>query len=294
MKKLELKNGHYQQIQVSFASWLKVRGYSQSSIYLLPIHIREFLHYQEQKNKELKDWEEGDFGAFMSYYQGRQHQRKAGALSIAQINKMGHALDLLQDYLKQLELIDFYSKTARIKASPKPLNIWTVGQIESLYLACKSNIYGARNKAVLSLCYACGLRKSEAINLELADIWWDRAVLQVKQSKTKVARLVPITPRVLEDLDYYFHKIRPILLAGKASSYFLVNNRGKQLSKGSIYSSFIRLVKRAELPVNGLHTLRHSIASHLAQSGMPSEQIAQFLGHKSLDSTQIYVHLQSK
>ena len=151
MKKLAIKSSEYQQIEKTFGSWLKVKGYSASSIYLLPTYVREFLHYQEQAKKGLEDWREEDFAKFMNYYQERKHQRKEGALSIGQINKMGHALDLLQAYLKQLELIEFYNKPIRIKSNAKPLKIWTVGQIQSLYLACKANIYGIRNKAVLGL-----------------------------------------------------------------------------------------------------------------------------------------------
>ena len=127
--------------------------------------------------------------------------------------------------------------------------------------------------------------------MEVKDIWWERAVLQVRQSKTKTSRLVPLASRVVEDLKAYSLEARAAFQQDKETDNFLLTIKGGKMSHQTIYKGFQVLLRRAGLPPTGLHTLRHSIASHLAQSGMKSEQIAQLLGHKILDSTQIYVHL---
>lgn len=294
MKKLVLKTKNYQKLEASFSHWLFVSGYSESSLTNLPVHVREFLHYQEQENKVLKDWNATDFDRFISHCSNRKNQRRTGGLSSSHINKIIHALDLLQQYLRKVNQVDFYYKIPRLTAESKTIKVFSQAEIKQLYEACDHSIYGLRNKVLLGLCYGCGLRKSEAIDLELEGIWWDKKLLQVRKSKTKRSRLVPITAQVLTDLEVYKNQARPLFLQNESSPYFLVNNRGKAWSKQAIYKSFIKLLETASLVQTGLHTLRHSIASHLAASGMSSEQIAQFLGHQTLDSTQLYVHYNRK
>ncbi|WP_052598405.1 tyrosine-type recombinase/integrase [Aureispira sp. CCB-QB1] len=294
MKKLELKTKQYEQLEKSFKSWLEVQNYSESTCYNLPLRIREFLHYQEGKKKDLAAWQGSDFESFMSYYKNRKNQRKAGALSTAHINKTAHALCLLQKYLGKLNQLDFYYKIERLKREEKEIKVFSQEQIKQLYEACDSGAFGYRNKVILGLCYGCGLRKSEAVNLELSDLWYDKALLQVRKSKTKTSRLVPLTAKLIEDFKDYQSLIRPLFLKQEKCSSFLLSNRGTAITRQVIYLSFTKLLEEAEMPKTGLHTLRHSIASHLAQSGMSSEQIGQFLGHKTLDSTQIYVHYKTK
>ena len=193
MKKLVLKSIEYQQLEKAFESWLKALGYSASSCYNLPIGVREFLHYQEQYNRAVGDWKGLDFIDFMRYYQERKNERRAGGLSNNQINKMAHALDLLQVYLKKVKRIHFYQKLGRLNSNSEELRILDEGQIKALYAACQPNAYGARNKAILGLCYGCGLRRSEAANLDKSDIWWEKSLLQVRKSKTKKSRIIPMT-----------------------------------------------------------------------------------------------------
>lgn len=291
MKKLVLKTVSYQALEQAFKSWLIALGYSESTCYNLPTLVREFLHYQEQQKKELKDWQPTDFKAFMEHCKRRKNERRAGALSSNHLNKIAHALDLLQQYLNKINQVDFYYKITRLKSETKVLQIFSKQQIKELYEACDETLMGYRNRVLLGLCYGCGLRRSEAVNLEMSDLWWDKSLLQVRKTKTKKSRLVPMTKQLQADFYYYQQQIRPLLIKEKESPYFLLSNRGRKLGKQTLYKSFVSLLKAIDLPQTGLHTLRHSIASHLAASGMASEQIAQFLGHQTLDSTQIYVHL---
>lgn len=293
MKKLVLKTVSYQALEQAFKSWLIALGYSESTCYNLPTLVREFLHYQEQQKKELNDWQPTDFKAFMEHCKTRKNERRAGALSSNHLNKIAHALDLLQQYLNKINQVDFYYKITRLKSETKVLQIFSKQQIKQLYEACDQTLMGYRNRVLLGLCYGCGLRKSEAVNLEMSDLWWDKSLLQVRKSKTKKSRLVPMTKQLQADFYYYQQHIRPLLIKEKEPPYFLLSNRGRKLGKQTLYKSFVNLLKTIDLPQTGLHTLRHSIASHLAASGMASEQIAQFLGHQTLDSTQIYVHLKS-
>jgi len=293
MQQLKLQNPDYQKLEEGFKNWLEMMGHCESSVYSFPLHVREFLHYQEQKNLCLNQIQVNDFKEFIEYFSNRKNQRRAGALSGNYINKMVSVLDLLQEFLNKVYQIDLYCKINRQNADTKPITVFTNDQIKMLYEACDDTAFGIRNRAMLSLCYGCGLRKSEAIGLECDDFWWEKALLQVRKSKTKKSRLVPMTQPVMRDFKDYLNRARYLFLGNENSDSFLLSSKGKTLTKQGIYMNFTNLLKVAELPKTGLHSLRHSIASHLAISGMPSEQIAEFLGHQTLDSTQIYVHFKT-
>ena len=290
MKKLIVKNRTYQKLEKDFTKFLQSSGYSKSSQTYLPLHVREFLHWQESQKRVFEDWQSLDFIEFLDYLKTRQNQRKSGGLSAAYINKMSQALQLLQQYLKDSNQADFYLKIPKQGTLSTELEIFSREEIEELYAHCKSNLMGLRMRAILALCYGCGLRRGEAAGMNLEDIWWEKKLVQVVKAKNNKSRLVPMAKGVEADLRNYIDKGRPFLASDKPSSALFVGRDGERLNDQTLYISFKKLLKQAGMRLRGLHTLRHSIASHLADSGMKSEQVAQFLGHRSLDSTQIYVH----
>ena len=290
MKKLIVKNRTYQKLEKDFTKFLESSGYSKSSQTYLPLHVREFLHWQESRKRVFEDWQSLDFIEFLDYLKTRQNQRKSGGLSAAYINKMSQALQLLQQYLKDSNQADFYLKIPKQGTLSTELEIFSREEIEALYAHCKSNLMGLRLRAILALCYGCGLRRGEAAGMNLEDIWWEKKLVQVVKAKNNKSRLVPMAKGVEADLRNYIDKGRPFLASDKPSSALFVGRDGERLNDQTLYISFKKLLKQAGMRLRGLHTLRHSIASHLADSGMKSEQVAQFLGHRSLDSTQIYVH----
>jgi integrase/recombinase XerD len=109
--------------------------------------------------------------------------------------------------------------------------------------------------------------------------------------------LIPIAEKSFADIKLYIETVRPQLAQEKTKNdyLFIGANTGKVMEKQSIYIRIKRLAKIAKLQQQiGTHTLRHSIATHLLQSGMQLEKIKEFLGHSQLDSTQIYTHLKNE
>jgi site-specific recombinase XerD len=146
---------------------------------------------------------------------------------------------------------------------------------------------------MLAVYYGCGLRLNEGACLELRDITGDRKLLHVRKGKRYKERYVPIAAKNYEELRFYMDYARPQLLQEyKTEALFIDANKGYPLNKQSLYVRIKQLVKKARIKKKvGMHTLRHSIATHLLQSGMKLEKIQEFLGHDDLDSTQIYTHL---
>jgi integrase/recombinase XerD len=146
---------------------------------------------------------------------------------------------------------------------------------------------------MLALYYGCGLRLNEGASLEIKDIITSSKILHVRKGKRYKERLVPMAQKNFEELQLYVNYGRPQLLQQeKTDGLFIGANKGVQMSKQSLYIQIKQLARKAKIKKKvGTHTLRHSIATHLLQSGMKLEKIQEFLGHQGLDSTQIYTHL---
>ena len=150
---------------------------------------------------------------------------------------------------------------------------------------------------MLAVYYGCGLRRNEGVHLNLSDIDFDRSLLYVRKGKNHKERLVPISQASVKYLQAYIYDHRPELLrSGKSDALFIGYNHGTRMQGQSLLVRLKRLVLQTDSPELiekevGLHTLRHSIATHLLAAGMKLESISRFLGHSSLESTQIYTHL---
>ena len=149
---------------------------------------------------------------------------------------------------------------------------------------------------MLTIFYGCGLRRNEGYHLTIDDINFDKQILHVRKGKANKERLVPINKANLKYLQNYVYDGRTLLLKDKRESAFFINERGNRLTAQSMSIRLKILQQRTEditLQEKNvrLHVLRHSIATHLLANGMPLENISRFLGHNSLESTQVYTHL---
>ena len=147
-------------------------------------------------------------------------------------------------------------------------------------------LQNTKHKMMLTLIYACGLRRSELLNLKPADILSERHLLHIKQSKGKKDRVVPISDKLIEQLRTYYKMYRPKvwLFEGQVS--------GEQYSETSLQVVLKQALKKCKItkPVT-LHWLRHSYATHLLENGTDLRYIQELLGHSSSRTTEIYTHV---
>jgi integrase/recombinase XerD len=314
MKRLPVTAPPYQYIEKSFKEWLEALGYSWQGVYAMPIQIRGLLHWLEKQNKtELKDI---THEAIANYYYNELKQRKnylhgAGTLSNKHLNKNLQALRKFVEYLRQtgkLQIPMLNIKQEDVGES-KP-NVLTEEEVQQLYKATETipekmkhakprefyETLNQRDRAMLAVFYGCGLRRNEAYHLNVADINIENAVLHVTKGKGYKERLVPISNKSLEHITAYLYEARTQLLNDNKEEAFFINHNGKRLGGQMLMLCLQSLAKRTndaamQQKIIGLHTLRHSIATHLLAHGMALEKIKDFLGHSSLESTQIYTHL---
>jgi integrase/recombinase XerD len=146
-----------------------------------------------------------------------------------------------------------------------------------------------KHKAILSIIYGCGLRRSEVITLELEDIDRDRMLLSVRQSKGFKDRIVPVSVKLVEMIDSYVSRYRPVVYL------FEGQRQGERYSAASIEKVFRVAAEKAGIKKSiTLHGLRHSYATHLLESGTDLRYIQELLGHKSSRTTEIYTHVTEK
>ena len=299
MKHLPLRSQEYRALLHDFTQWIATLGYAPTSVYSLPIHIREFFHFLEELGiTTLSQTTATHIEQFMHYLSQRRNQRRGGLLGQSHLNKYIQALKLLAKFVQATGQGYLPVEVKRHKVPRHIEVVLQAEEMQALYLACPDTPMGLRDRAMLSLYYGCGLRRSEGIGLDTGDLLTRRKLLYVRKGKNYVERYVPINATIIQDLQTYLHEARPILLgkqytpAGRHSA-LLVSERGRRIQGQTLSLRLQQLRQRAGLghqPIT-LHTLRHSIATHLLQSGMSLQDIARFLGHRSLEATQIYTHL---
>lgn len=153
-----------------------------------------------------------------------------------------------------------------------------------------STPYGVRDRTLFELIYSCGLRVSEAVELNLSQIFVKEGLIRVTGKGNK-ERLVPLGDEAESWLRRYLREARPQLLKGPSSSdRVFLNNRGEGLGRKGMWKRFRGIAARAD--VNGkIHTLRHSFATHLLHGGADLRSVQELLGHADISTTQIYTHL---
>ncbi len=160
-----------------------------------------------------------------------------------------------------------------------------------------------QEKAILSLAYGCGLRVGELVGCNMADIKFRERVLVVPKGKGNKRRVVPLSSGVINDLSDYFFKERNKLTKGrdykKNEPAFMLHSRGGRMQKGTYNKRLKALIIRTgneaiEQKQITIHNLRHSIATHLLEQGVPVERVREFLGHSQLETTQVYTHINRK
>jgi integrase/recombinase XerD len=315
MKNLTLNNTSYVYLEQSFKEWLNTIGYAETTVNSWPVHVREFFHYLEQHNvTQITQVTPQRTYNFVHHIKHRKSDVTGTGLSTSSINKIINAVNAFAKYINATEkhVLDITPK--RIELNILERNILSTEEIKQVYEATftphrlDNTAMGQRDRAILAIFYGCGLRKDEGARLNIFDIDTYKGQVFVRKAKGNKQRYVPIANKHLQDIKDYLEEGRNFFLMDNRSSW----HRRKGLKKqnvddeafflsiwGKRIYNFDFIFKRLHeqsgiLTPFSTHDLRHAIATHLLQSGMQIEDIAKFLGHSSLQSTQIYTHIVNK
>ncbi|MNS01458.1 Tyrosine recombinase XerD [compost metagenome] len=277
----------------SYQSYLKIeRGLSKNTIdnYSFDIErLCQFLAQNEIAVSPIKI-EEETIQQFI-YYVSKQVNPRSQARILSGLKSFFSYL-VFEDYRSDnpLELIET-PKTGR-----KLPDTLSVAEIDSLIAAIDlTSNEGERNRTMLETLYGCGLRVSELISLKISDLFFEEGFVKITGKGNK-QRFVPIGDLTQKYIEIYRNTVRNHLTIKKGCEDTLfLNRRGNQLTRAMIFTIIKDLAVKTELNKSiSPHTLRHSFATHLLENGADLRSIQLMLGHESITTTEIYVHLDRK
>jgi integrase/recombinase XerD len=296
--KLSLKNLEYKIFFVihnpylqSFRNYLKLeRSLSANSIEAYLGDLNKLFQYFESVNQQpqVKEITAADLKLFLSWING------LGMLSSTQARVISGLKSFFSFLL--LEEVITTDPSALLESPrltrhlPDTLDIHEInGMIEAID-ASKPD--GMRNKAILETLYGCGLRVSELINLKISDVFQENEFIRVIGKGNK-ERLVPIGNEALKYINIYLQETRVHIPIKKGfEDYIFLNRAGSRLSRISIFNITKALALKSGLKKSvSPHTFRHSFATHLIEGGADLRAVQEMLGHSSITTTEIYMHL---
>ncbi|WP_208558751.1 site-specific tyrosine recombinase XerD [Marinilactibacillus kalidii] len=274
-----------------YLTFLKIeRGLSKNSI---ESYQRDLMQYIVFLRKEaVTDWDQIDRYLILNFLEAQRNGHKSDNSLIRMIS----SLRRFHQFLKQENIATedpmLYIQTPK-KAQTLP-KVISAKQVEILLaIPDVSNKIGIRDRAILEVMYATGIRISELVNLRLDELHLSMNLIQTIGKGDK-ERILPIGDQGVKWLEYYLEYSRPKLAMKSAqiSPYVFLNPRGTQLSRQGVWKKIKKMVLEAGITQNVTpHTLRHSFATHLLENGADLRVVQELLGHSDISTTQIYTHI---
>ena len=273
-------------ITQDFKNYLQQLGYSKGSCYMLPRCAKEFLEYCSET--PLKELTQEHIQQFYQWLHIRPNKlKKSGGLSETMIHHFIFSLKVFFNWLEATGQIQHNPISAMKfkRPEPNPREPLEQEEIHQIFQAANT----LRETALLHLFYSCGLRRSEAVALNISDIHFKQQLLYVRAGKGAKRRVIPMTTKVVQKLEHYYLDERTQVQTDDNQEAFMLSKTGTRLSGDSYNREVKVIIQRAGITKSvTLHHLRHSIATHLLESGLSVEFVKEFLGHSNLEATQVY------
>lgn len=297
-------NAHFKAIQEQYIFWLDTLGFVPNTVSNYGYRVQDFFDWLETKNiANIQHATQKHINDFFDYQQTRPNTKYKGrTLSVSYLNDYFTAIDKLCEFLHQINaqtnLVPTGYRIALDEAQRiKKIEPFSIEEIKILQLTINDLYLHLEHehrllkqeqlKLVFVLYYACGLRLSEGFNLTIKEIDFNKRTIFIHQGKGYKDRIIPMSDNVYKALQDYIYNFRNQIKCGH-SRLFIQSSVSVGIDLKYLHSQCNEQIQSKRL---SFHILRHSIATHLLQNGMSIENIARFLGHGCLESTQIYTHI---
>lgn len=247
--------------------------------------IKQYLSYLEENNIDFKGAKRGNIIAYILYLKKENKAPSSISRSIASIRSFYHFL-LKNNIINYDPTIDLESP----KVEKKMPEILTIGEVEKLLsIPITSNFKGSRDKAMLELLYATGVRVTELVNLNIDDVNLNLGFVKLNGTKERV---VPIGRMAQKAVNVYINEYRQEFLKDKESNVLFLNFHGQKMTRQGFWKIIKSYAKEAGIEKKITpYTLRHSFAAHLIENGADLKSLQQMLGHADISTTQIYAEM---
>jgi integrase/recombinase XerD len=284
------------QLTLDFLAYLELeRGLARNTLQAYESDLLQYGGFLAHRGISPLSARHGDLAAFLSEMAVGAPDRPA--VAAATLQRKVACLRSFYRHLRREGLIG-HDPTADLRGPPKPRvlpKVLSRDEVVSLLEQPKGAApLAVRDRALLELMYACGLRVSETIALELGDVDCEEGILRARGKGSK-ERIVPVGRRAVQALEQYLGGARRALVGARVQPRLFVNHRGAPLTRQGLHK-----IIRAHARTAGLaermtpHTLRHSFATHLLSGGCDLRSLQEMLGHADLATTQIYTHLSAE
>ena len=268
------------------------RGLSANTRQSYERDLEQYLHFLEEQ--KVASWQDVDRFLVICFLEKLHEEKKATAT----VTRMISSLRRFHQFLRQERITD-HDPMQHIDSPKKQQKLpdtLSLQEVERLIETPDTRaVLGIRDRAILEVMYATGLRVSELIGLKLNDLHLSMGLLQTTGKGDK-ERIVPLGDLAIQWIETYLSDARPYLTRKTPDeSHLFVNNHGTQLSRQGIWKNLKALVRQAGITKNVTpHTLRHSFATHLLENGADLRTVQELLGHADISTTQIYTHITKK
>jgi integrase/recombinase XerD len=298
---------NFNYIQEQYGEWLDTRDFSDAMVINYRNMIGIFFRWLQSQNiNHVKAITNKHINDYFEHLQTRPNKTTQGGLSTSHLNSCFVAIDKLLEYLHQMGndnaphptgfrlFVDKQQRIENIHPFTKEEIKLLQNEIPNSYPELNFKQREAKHeqlKLIFVLFYGAGLRRAEGIKLTTNDIDFDRRTIFVRKGKNYKDRIVPMNDGIYKALQHYIYNFRNLQKVAHNRLFIMHYN---SLLDGLKHLQEICPNEEIKNKRAILHILRHSIATHLHQNGMGIENISRFLGHNSLDSTQIYTHIVNK
>ena len=269
-----------------FCNYLLIdKHYSSNTI---ESYKRDLIKFYDYNKKDIKNINKDDIKNYLKYLSDLVDERSI-ARNISALKTFYKYL-IINKIIKN-NPIESISSPKLGKKLPNTLSEEDINKLLDIKL---NDNYSYRNKAMLELMYATGLRVSELVNLKVYDVNLEEAIVKTMGKGSK-ERIIPIGDYALNALKIYINDYRSTLFKREVNDYLFLNNHGKKMTRQGFFKIIKKLAKEAGISTEiSPHTLRHSFASHLLKYGADLRTIQELLGHSDISTTQVYTHIENE
>lgn len=276
-----------------YLHFLKVeRGLSANTIMSYERDLKQYIAFLVQQ--QVDSFQEVSRYTIIDFLQHLKDEKKSSTTIIRMVSSLRKFHQFLrQEQVTQDDPMQHIETPKKAQVLPKVLSL---EEVETLIETPKTNTtLGLRDRAILEVMYATGLRVTELITLKLQDLHLQLGLIQTLGKGDK-ERIIPLGDQAIHWLELYLEKSRPQLVkSNQAVPFVFLNHHGNGLSRQGIWKNLHAIVLEAGItkPVTP-HTLRHSFATHLLENGADLRVVQELLGHADISTTQIYTHISKK
>jgi integrase/recombinase XerD len=300
----EIYTETYREEVKNYKLHLEILGYHKATITGKRLHLKAFFTYlEENKIFILQEIEAKNIAEYYKILQQKKNFKNGELLTKESVNGRMRSLQRYFGYLLELGTLKKNPASGFIFPFEKQRSeriIFTQSEIQQLYEKAET----LQEKNILNIAYGCGLRAGEMVRINREDLNLQENLVVVEKGKNNKRRIIPISEKIKEELQEFLKSPSPLERdLGRGENALFLNIKNRIMQTGSFNLILKKLLKKTEfgqkfttleLQKIGIHTLRHSIATHLLENGMKLEQVQYFLGHNQIESTQIYTHVSTQ